>query len=217
MRKDRLVVDEQRRERGARRVTGREVERVEVVVRQLDLAAVNDPVAEPEEHVLDLAPDLGDQVQPAAGVATCRKRHVDALGGQPGVQLRARQLGLPGVDRRLEPLAHGVQRHPGLPVPYLAQRLLDRALAAEVLDADDLDLGRRRGSRCGCESLALECVGIHEAPSVPTRLPGHHTPYTCPTWPSTTPSRGSTTRGAPPSSRTSRSTSRRHGAARGRS
>ena len=45
---------------------GREVERVEVVAGRLDLAAVDDPVAEPEEDVLDLAPDLGDQVQVAA-------------------------------------------------------------------------------------------------------------------------------------------------------
>ena len=42
---------------------GREVERVEVVPRRLDLAAVDDRVAEPEEDVLDLAPDLGDEVE----------------------------------------------------------------------------------------------------------------------------------------------------------
>ena len=67
-----LVVDEERRERRARRVARREVERVEVVARRLDLAAVDDPVAEPEEDVLDLAPDLRDQVQAAAGVAARR-------------------------------------------------------------------------------------------------------------------------------------------------
>ena len=46
-----------------------------------------------------------------------------------------------------------------------------RALAAQVLDAHRLDLvGRGRG-RGGCESLALECLGIHEGPSVPMRSP----------------------------------------------
>ena len=50
----------------------REVERVEVVARRLDLAAVDDAVAEPEEDVLDLAPDLGDQVELPARVAAGR-------------------------------------------------------------------------------------------------------------------------------------------------
>ena len=47
-------------------MAGREVEPVEVVVGRLHLAAVDDAVAEPEEDVLDLAADLGDQVQVAA-------------------------------------------------------------------------------------------------------------------------------------------------------
>ena len=50
-------------ERRAGGMTRREVEPVEVVVRRLDLAAVDDPVAEPEEDVLDLAADLRDQVE----------------------------------------------------------------------------------------------------------------------------------------------------------
>ena len=53
-------------------MAGREVERVEVVARRLDLAAVDDPVAEPEEDVLDLTPDLRDQVQAAPRVAARR-------------------------------------------------------------------------------------------------------------------------------------------------
>ena len=60
------LVEEDGLERRARRVVGREVERVEVVVGRLDLAAVDDLVAEPEEDVLHLAADLGDQVQVAA-------------------------------------------------------------------------------------------------------------------------------------------------------
>ncbi len=62
----RLVVEEERLQRRPRRMPEREVERVEVVARRLDLAAVDDRVAESEEDVLDLAPDLGDQVEVAA-------------------------------------------------------------------------------------------------------------------------------------------------------
>ena len=153
-------------------MAGREVERVEVVVRRLDLATVDDAVAQAEEDVLHLAPDLRDQVQLAAAVPTDGQRHVDALRGQPGVELGALQLGLAGIDRRLEPLAHGVEGHPGLAVAHLAERLLERALATEILDPHDLDpVGRRRG-RGGGKSLALECVGVHEGSSLPTRSPG---------------------------------------------
>ena len=68
---DGLVVEEERLQRRARRVPGREVERVEVVARRLDLAAVDDRVAEAEEDVLDLAADLRDEVQLAARRRAC--------------------------------------------------------------------------------------------------------------------------------------------------
>ncbi len=57
-----VAVQEDGLERRARRVVGREVEGVEVVARRLDLATVHDLVAEAEEDVLDLAPDLRDEV-----------------------------------------------------------------------------------------------------------------------------------------------------------
>src|SRR5205807_1056616 len=59
----RLVVEEERVQGGSGRVTGREVETVEVVVGRLHLAAVDDRVAETDEDVLDLTPDLRDQVE----------------------------------------------------------------------------------------------------------------------------------------------------------
>ena len=106
-------------------------------------------------------------------VAADRERHVDALRRQPLVELGTGELGVARVDRRLEPLAHGVQRHAGLAVAHLAQRLLERALAPEVLDADGLDLGgRARGGGCS-EPFALECLGVHEASertNAPARL-----------------------------------------------
>ena len=149
---------------------GREVERVEVVVRRLDLAAVDDRVAEPEEDVLELAPDLRDEVEVAApdgvpGIVTST-----LLLGQPAVELGALERLLPRVDRGLELLAQRVQRHPRLAVAHLAERELQLALAAEVLDADLLDLVDRRGRVGSCERGVLECLGVHGSAEV-TNVP----------------------------------------------
>ena len=51
-----------------RRVVRVVVERVEVVVGEVDLRALDDPVAEPDEDVLDLAPRGGEDVQVPGGV-----------------------------------------------------------------------------------------------------------------------------------------------------
>ena len=221
----RLVVEEEGCERRAGRMARREVERVEVVARRLDLAAVDDLVAEPEEDVLHLAPDLRDQVQPAARVPARGQRHVDPLGGQPLVQLGPGELGLAGVDRRLEPFAHGVQRHARLAVAHLPQGLLEGALATEILDPDLLDrLGGRCGRRRG-EPGPLEGVSIHggertsasSACNTVSLAPGRARAGTLPAWRSTTRSRRSTTRGAVRSSRTSASTSTRRSHPAGRS
>ena len=97
-------------------------------------------------------------------------RHVDPLLGQAAVELRARELRLARVDRRLEPLAERVERHARLAVAHLAQRELQLALAAEVLDAHVLDLVDRRGRRdCG-ERGVLECLGVHGSAEV-TNVP----------------------------------------------
>ena len=79
-------------------MAGREVETVEVVVRRLDLAAVDDAVAEPEEQVLDLAADLRDQVQVAALGPPAGERDVGALLRQAAVELRPLELVLARVD-----------------------------------------------------------------------------------------------------------------------
>jgi hypothetical protein len=130
-------------------------------VRCLDLTAVDDPVAEPEEDVLDLAPDLRDQVQASAGVAVHRKRHVDTLLREPPVELRPLELGRALGDRRLDPLAGGVQRAPGGGVAHLAKRQRERALAAEVLHPDALDLVARRRGGDRREGRTLERLDVH--------------------------------------------------------
>ena len=81
------------------------VECVEVVVRRLDLAPVHDHVAQADEDVLDLTPDLGDQVQVAARRGGPGKRHVDALLGEAPVELGTLELRLAVGDRALDRLA----------------------------------------------------------------------------------------------------------------
>ena len=117
----------------------REVQRVEVVVRRLDLSAVDDAVAEAEEDVLHLAPDLRDQMQLAAGVAAC-----GSVTSTRSVVSRASSSARASSDSRAsiaasEPLAHRVEGHAGLAVANLAECLLERALATEILDSHDLD------------------------------------------------------------------------------
>jgi hypothetical protein len=141
----------------------RHVERVEVVVRGLHLAAVDDHVAEPEEDVLDLAADLGDQVQVAARGADARERDVDALLAQAPVELAAVEFLPPRGDGQLDGLAHSVQRLPRLAVAHLAERLLQIALASEVANARVVQLLGRRGTRNRAQSLAFKRLRIHRA------------------------------------------------------
>src|SRR4051794_35923498 len=57
----------------------RDVERREVVVVELDLGSLDDPVAHADEHVLDLTTRLREQVQVAGVERVTRERDVDAL------------------------------------------------------------------------------------------------------------------------------------------
>ena len=129
----RLLVEEERVARRARRMPVGEAERVEVVAGRLDLAAVDDLVAEAEEDVLDVAAHERRRVERAARAQLRRpeqlgrQRHVDALGREPLLELGARELLLAGGERRLDRLAHGVERHAGLAVAHVAQRELERA------------------------------------------------------------------------------------------
>ena len=149
----------------------REVEGVEVVARRLDLAAVDDRVAETEEDVLELAPDLRDQVQVPAPDLRPGHGHVDALVGQSPVELRSRERRLAPVDRGLELLAQRVQRHARLAIAHLAQRELQLALAPEELDADVLDLVDRRRRLGSPKRSVLECLGVHGSGEVTNVLP----------------------------------------------
>ena len=156
-----MLLDEERGERRTGRVRCGKVEPVEVVVRRLDLPSVDDAVAEAEEHVLDLPPDLRDEVQAAPGMTTDRERDVDALGGETRVELRTGELVSPARDRGLDPLARRVQPTAGLRVAHLAQREREGALATQILEPDRLDLVRRRRGGDRREGSPLERLDIH--------------------------------------------------------
>ena len=121
----------------------------------------NDLVAEPEEDVLDLALDLGQQMEPPARRALARERDVHRRARVQLVELGAAQLLLPRLDGALDPLAERVQRHPRLAVADLAKRELERALPPEVLDADLLDVVGRLGGGDRGECVPLERCRVH--------------------------------------------------------
>jgi hypothetical protein len=146
---------------------GREVERVEVVARRLDLAAVDDLVAEPEEYVLHLASDLRDEVKVTAPRALARERHVDRVLAQLPLELRRLERCTPVGDPGLEPVAEGVQRHAGLAVTDGAQRLRQLGFPPQIADPQLLDLLDRRGALDGAQRLRLERLHVHRA-SVPS-------------------------------------------------
>ena len=94
--------------RRPRRMLGRMVQRGEVVVLVLDLRALDDREAEPDEDVLHLAPDLRDQVKAAGRLRrVARQGHVDPVLGQAAVELRGLELGGALAEQLLE-------RHPHL-------------------------------------------------------------------------------------------------------
>ena len=147
------------------------------------LVAVPDLVAETDEDVLDLAPHLRQQVEPAAGKPLAGERDVEPLLREDLLQLGLLELALPGRERVLEPLAQGVERHAALAVADAAQRLLQLALAAEVADANLVELSDRRSGRDRALRLTFEGLGLHAA-TVSTgrrdpRSPRTSVPGTC--------------------------------------
>src|SRR5437667_29194 len=116
---ERVVVDVERVPMRPRWMRERLVERVEVVPHRLDLACVDDLVAEPEVDVLDLAPKLRQGMETPA--AELRARQSDVERCVQGDQLLPRERSVPSLESRLEALPHGVQRNPGLAVADVAK------------------------------------------------------------------------------------------------
>src|SRR5262249_29919005 len=126
-----------------------------------DLAAVDDRVAEPEEDVLELAPNLRDQVQLSAADRSSRNRDVDDVFAEAPVELGPLELFLAPVEGRLEAFPERVQPHARLPVADLAQGELQRALAPQVLDAGGLEIPDRSRTGHSCQRLPFELGRIH--------------------------------------------------------
>src|SRR5262249_58375202 len=99
---------------------------------RVHLGAVDDLVAEPEEDVFDLADDLRQRVQPPSWQSRSGQRDVQRLVELP--QLGALELALARRERRFEPFARGVERHPALAVADAAQRPLQLALPTAVVN-----------------------------------------------------------------------------------
>ena len=140
--------------RQPRRVPGRVVQGREVVVVQLDLGALHDPVAKPDEDVLDLAQGSDQQV-----ARTDRHRrgagqgHVDRVGREAVRELGSLELRPPAREQLLQRLpglvsgrADGAPllgRQPGDPPQDPGQL----GLAAQVANPQLLQLGDvRRGA-----------------------------------------------------------------------
>ena len=91
-----------------------EVERVEVVVDGLDLWPLFHVEAEADEHVLDLAARLGDQMEaPQLRRGVARQRDVDPVALEALLELLCGELLGAVLDRRFESLARLVGRLAG--------------------------------------------------------------------------------------------------------
>ena len=95
------VVHVERVVHAPRRVLRRHVQRLEVVPVGLHLRALGDLEAEPDEHVLQALPGLGDDVCVPAGRAAHHLGEVQPLGGQLGGPLGALHFAAAGGGRSL--------------------------------------------------------------------------------------------------------------------
>ena len=148
------VVEVEGVELRARRMAGIARQRVEVLPDGCDLGPVPDLVAHAEEDVLDLAPDLRQQVQPPAANRVAGNRDVETGAGGRLVD-ETQQILLPRRHRLLEPRPDAVQEHPALPVAHGAERLGELRLAAEVLDARVVELRFRQSLRDGAQRFGF--------------------------------------------------------------
>ena len=142
----------------------REVQRVEVVVDGLDLGSFGDVEAQAQEHIFDLPPGLGDQVQATDLRLRVRgQRDVDPILYQAGIELGRCQRGDLGVDRGLDCLPGLIGGLPGggalvgCQLRDSAQQVGQLGLAPEIADAHLLELrgAARRRDRGHCLLLQL--------------------------------------------------------------
>src|SRR5829696_4157017 len=174
-----LVVAEphvQRVLHGARRVRGRDVERLEVVPVVLDLGAFGDAISEPGEDVLELALDLRDEMQVPADAAVPACGQVETLPWGPTASPARGDRSAPALDHggdrrlvaghrlpggapvlggeRLDRLGHLRRRRPSPDVPALQ--------LVELVDLGDSS-GGARGLRLRSVEQLLRLGQVHRA------------------------------------------------------
>ncbi len=141
------------------------VQRVEVVVDELDLGSLVDLEPQAAEHILDLPPRRGQQVQVTDRCGRVPgQRDVRAVAREAVAQLG--RLEIPGTrgDQRLEPLARLVGGLPDLPalrrleVGDPAQEVRQLGLAPEEAHPQLLELGRGDGGADGRFGLGPDGV-----------------------------------------------------------
>src|SRR5262245_28623317 len=145
----------------ARRVRRRKIERVEVVVRRLDLAPVDDPVAKAQEDVLDLAAHLRDEVQLAARHRLPGKSDVHLLLDEATLELLARKRRFALLDGTFELLPERVQDPARLGVTNLPESLFQRALPTEVANPRIIELAKGRSARNRALRLSFQALDVH--------------------------------------------------------
>ena len=156
------------------------VERVEVVVDEVDLGALDAREPEAEEDVLDLAPGLGDQVDAADRLRRLAgERDVDPVLREARVELVGFELLPAGLDQGLERLAGLVGRPAdgaallGRELRHASEEVRQLGLAPEVADAELLERRARRGAcdgRLGLGADRSDAVeDAHDAPTLAIR------------------------------------------------
>ena len=136
-------------------------ERVEVVPDVGHLVAFVDLVAHAEEDVLDLALDLGQNVQAAARKRRPGERDIEcALGVEP-LQLGLLDRFAAFLDCGLEPFTDPVQEHAALAVAHAPQALRQFAFTPEVADARVVEVAGRRRRRDRLQRLVLVLLPVH--------------------------------------------------------
>ncbi len=134
-----------------RRVPGRVIEGGEVVVVELDLGTLHDPVAEADEHVLDLAHGPNQETAGADGTGVPGRVTSTLIGSQPLLELGRFELRAPVLEQPLQRLPRLVCGSTDRPT-LLGRKLADAAqdpgqlrLASQVADPELFELGGVRG------------------------------------------------------------------------
>ena len=130
----------------------RDVQHLEVADVVLDLGALDDHEAEPAEDLGDGADRLGDGMERAPPDRSTRRRHVEPLGAEAGLELSVAERRPPGRDGLLDAAPNGVRDRPDVRTLLGRQRAdapQDRGQAALLAEDVEVERVERREVRRG--------------------------------------------------------------------